>query len=462
MAHVLQITDGTTTISLSTSNVMLTHYVPKDAQPDGEGSYENVVDTIELAITGSTTTAVQSKKADIDILLSAAGRRTARRNGPRVYLEYQPHGDTRMWRSEILQGNFSLEDDAMTAFVSKVVKARMVVRRKYYWETSLEISISVSNTHGSGTGGVTVYSHDDSGQDNHLTIQPGVVIGSLPTPLSILIGNESGSDYASRNWYIGNNIYDYSLSLQFEGEAATGGGTVKPGSPDTSLYSGGQYREFVGINTVAQFAISNLVTSALSGRWVKVLAKMAAFNVTNGLGEVYATPVLLDVGGTVTVYRGNEVLLRDGPTYFQDLGNIPMPPGQYSATWGGVTLAIEFRSADGTSKTVGIDLIHLLPVDAEDKVFRHIEQRGLILPNHSQIVDDGANEDLYFYEGVETSPGSGVYNYTRHPVLKGRGAPVYIFPNIAQRLYFLFDGFASNVNWRYSIILNYRPRRLSI
>ncbi len=461
MAHILRITDGTTTISLSSSSMILNHFVPNEAEPDGRGSYKDVVDTAEVTFSSSTTTAIQTKKADIDRLLNQAVRRTSRRNGVRVYLEYQPHNDSQMWRTEILGGSFKLSEDAMTAFVSGMVKARLIVRRKFYWEGQ-EFSISVSNTHGSGTGGVTVYSHDDGSQDNHLTILSNVVTGSLPTPLTMYISNESGSDYDSRNWYIGNNIYNYALSLQYEGEAATGGGTVKPASPDTSLYSNGQYREFVGTNTVAQFSISNLVTSALSGRWVKVLAKMAAFNVTNGLGEVYVTPVVLDKYGLVTIYRGNEVLLRDGATYFQDLGNVPLPPGQYSATWGGVTLALEFRSADGASKTVGLDFIHLLPVDAEDLLYRHIEQRGMTLLNHSQIVDDGVNDDLYFYEGIETSPGSGTYNYTRHPILKGRGSPVYVHPKVAQKLYFLFDGFGSTVNWRFSIILSYRPRRLTI
>ena len=458
MAHLLQISDGTTTISLSTTNVILQHFVPTEATLDKNGQYQDAVETIEIAFSDTTTTAIQAKKASIDKLLAAAKRRAVRGNGIKVFLKYQPHNDSTLWRSEILEGRFELAEDAMTAFVSGVVKATLIIKREYYWEGT-RVQASLSNQHGSSGSGVRVYGHDDAANDNWVLIGSSTITGSLPTPLEIHIKNDMASDVNSANWYIGNNSYDTSLTLQLEGESVVTGGTQLPVVSDNTLYSNGKYMSFTGATAFIGFDIPNTVLSAFGGRWAKIMLK-ANFPVSGGLGLVYVRPVLQDYYGSVTIYSGNEVLLRTDEDYIQDLGNIPLPPGRTATDWQGMRLQLQIRSTDGSSQTVGVDFIHLLPVD--DRAYRHIEQRGMVLLKLSEVVDDGIEDELYFYEGLETAPGSGFYIYKRHPILIGRGTPIYAMPGVAQKIHFLFDGTGSTISWTYSITIFFRQRRLTI
>lgn len=458
MAHLLQISDGTTTVSLSTTNILLLHFVPTEAMIGMNGEYQDVVETIEIAFVEATTAAIQTKKSSIDKLLSDAKRRATRGNGVKVFLKYQPHNDATLWRSEILEGRFELASDALTAFVSGVAKATLIIKRKYYWEGT-RVQASLSNQHGSSGAGVRVYGHDDSANDNWVLIGSSTITGSLPTPLEIHIKNDSAGDYDSRNWYIGNNSYNTGLTLQFEGESVTTGGTISPGADDNVNYSNGRYMSLTGTTAYIGFDIPGTVISAFGGRWAKILLK-TNFSVSGGLGMVYVRPVLLDYYGLVTIYSGNEVSLRTNEDYIQDIGNVPLPPGRTATDWQGMRLALNIRSTDGSSQTVGVDFIHLLPVD--DNAYRHIEQRGMVLLKLSEIVDDGIEDELYFHEGLETSPGSSLYVYTRHPILIGRGTPILAFPGIAQKIHFLFDGYASTVSWTYSIRIYFRPRRLTI
>ena len=443
--HALSITDGTTTISLSTSGVILNHYVPQQAEMDGEGNYKPVVEKIEITIQMSTTAQVQDKKLRIGRLLDAAGRRAARGVGQKIYLQYQPLNDATLWRSEVLGGSIQLANDAMTAFASATVRMVIVLKREYFWEGE-RFAIEMGDGSIFAVTGLRVYSHDDGSHNNWVTISNDQVFGELPAPLEIRLKNDSGGSYNSRNWYIANNTYSQSISLQIQGETDTGGSSVASGSE-----SGGAYRSYNTASASVRYTIPAATVAAFSGRWAKVMLKMSVLSTSGGISDIYVKPVLMDKFGLVTIYAGTEVLLKKSEDYFQDLGNIPLPPGDVATDWEQMTLGLDIRTQDGVAETFGIDFVHFLPVDDKDKAYRHIEQRGMVLLANDEIVDDGIEGSLYFYESSK-----------RHPILIGRGNPIFVYPGVDQKLHFLFDGEGSTVNWSYSVRAYMRPRRLTI
>lgn len=54
MTNVVALTDGTTTISLSSSGCLLTNYTPQTPEPDGAGGWKPVTEAIEFVIADTT------------------------------------------------------------------------------------------------------------------------------------------------------------------------------------------------------------------------------------------------------------------------------------------------------------------------------------------------------------------------------------------------------------------------
>lgn len=450
MAHALALA-GNVSLDINTNGMMLNHFVPQEAKKDANGNYQDVIETVEATILSNSSSDTLSKKRAFDQIFDQARRNQRSGVGQKVYLYYSVHGDSTLWRSEVLDGQTQLADDAMTAFVSNVVKLTLIIRRRYYWEDNTRRSISVSNSHGSGTGGVTIYPRDDSTHDNFVSIATSVITGGLPAPLEIRLKNNSGGGYDSRNFYISVAPYTtFAPDLQLEAEDSAGA-NVQPGSPDMTNYSGGKYVLFNSATTgTLRLQIPAATVQSFSGKRAKILLKMSSFSTAiGGLSNIYVRASLYDYYGVVTLYAGNEVLLRVSDDYFQDLGNLPIPLGDYATDWEALTLGLDFRTANGVAESFSVDYVSLFPVDEDS--YRYIEQRGMELLNNSEIVDDGIEGNLYFYEGGK-----------RHPILKGRGTPIYVLPTLAQRIYFLFDGYGSTLNWTYSVQLFYRPRKLTI
>ena len=98
MANTLSLTDGTNTISLSSSGCMLTRYVPTGPDLDASGNYRPVTETAEFFILESSAANVQAKVASIERLLQDAVRAQSGLCAP-VYLLFQTGGDAAAWRS---------------------------------------------------------------------------------------------------------------------------------------------------------------------------------------------------------------------------------------------------------------------------------------------------------------------------------------------------------------------------
>lgn len=442
MPHALSLTDGITTVSLSTTNVILEYFVPKTPKRFGPGEldFAPVEEAIEVACTGISTTAIQTIYNGVQILLLAAARRQASGIGARVFLQYQPIGDATLWRTEVLDGDASLADSAMTTFGSLIMKARLLIRRRPWWE-GVRTQIPLTNGNGTNnTSGLSILNHDDSGggHDNYVGISASSVAGVLPTPLELSYTNTNGTTVSINSFYLANNRFDVSFSHMIEGEDSTSGTT---GS--TASASSGQYLILSGTGTLsASFALSASLLQKTEGRFVHLLARMPFLSSS----PIYARAEIRDGNGLVILAAGREVTLSS-TSLLQNLGTLPLPPGGYNTAYGALTLRLLFRVA--VSSTINLDYVQLTPAD--ELCYRYILALDTGHENNCILVDDGI-------EGVTYKTLSG----NNSPIYAPWGRPLHVFPGVNQRIYTLFDGVGATIARTLSVKAFYRPRRLTI
>lgn len=452
MAHALSISDGTNTVSLSSSNILLMSYVPVSPEMQdtaqfvngGDGGdilpvYSNVSETVEIMFDNTSKTALQAQVASINRLLDTAKRRQTRRNGVRVYLKFTVDGDSDTYRSEVLSGRLELGEDAMRHYANIKVQARLYINRRFYWEADDETELQLSKSNVSATsGGVTIYNHDDSGtgHDNWVQIAAAQVDGELPCPLRLTLTNNSGSSQAYRNFHIGTNAFSdpANFTHMLEGEDGSGG-TV---TSDSSCSGGSKLanNSWTGTNLV-QLDIDGTQLQKTDGRWFRLLMRVASLT-----SSCYIQPQIRTGDGLVILYTGEEVLVNSDVPII-DLGSVPLPPSAAVVSWADMKLTLSMRAV-GTAG-IQIDYVQLTPTDS----YANFTQLGYTIPNSTAITIDGI-------EGAIHSAGFPIYS-----------APlptVWVFPNTLQRLIFLHDETTGPVSIDNTISVRayYRPRRLTI
>ena len=149
MAHALSITDGTTTISLSTTNWLLVHYVP-NVPSYRNGQYDPVTDSIELTADVANGAAFQTATNAVQKLLEAARRRHETASGARVYLTMQLDSDASSWRSEILYGAMVSSADTLRSWQGIQPQTLMITRQPYWEGAEVELVSGESLTNNDG------------------------------------------------------------------------------------------------------------------------------------------------------------------------------------------------------------------------------------------------------------------------------------------------------------------------
>lgn len=444
MPHVLNITNGETTIPLSTDGVQLKHFVPQTAKklktPVGTDDYDDVAEAIELLYYGSDTEAVQALHRQVETMLNQAGDRY----GPRTYLQYRPIGDPYTWRAEIRAGaTVTLADNAMTAFGQAKVEARILLTRRGFWEGPfLEAALSSPLATVVGGGGKKI---NMGGQNNYVTAPSGNILGNLRTPAYLQLNNNNGSIQQPRQIYISTTgdmahapysdlLGDFEHIL--EAEDATGGTVINGGA----TASGGQLLEvsFTGANNVT-WTISEQAAYALSGREFRILAR---FNWYPTGMPIYVRPTIPGLA-----LPGDEVQLPSPTREFVDLGSLRLPSSRFGRP-AATTLQLGFRCAS----TVLIELDYI-QLTLANPGLRVIDYLGGNLAANERIHDDATEGLAYTLSGVYQRADVAVY-----------GSPIWLYPTIwPQRIYVMTDtGFNAPVAKFWNLRIYYRPRRLTI
>lgn len=439
MAPVFKLTDGTTTVTLSSGNYLVTSYdmgSPTDREPD------EITETVGLLFVASSYANNRTAIRAVEVLLEAAKRRQKWHAGPRVYFQVQWDGDAANWQTEVIDGHLEIPDLAEGIRKTKIV-GELTITRKFF-ETVDWTQLSLTNTNGTdNTAGLNVYMiADGSGSSpndrvNYFAIDAAEITGSLPCPMKVELAFGAGS--VSHTWVSVNSYNSPGTFTQYiEGESAVAGGA----GTANAAYSGGSARYYTasGTNEI-HYTLGTALVAACAGYPFRVLAGFYG-NAPNG----YVTAQIRNDAGVTTLASGDRVQVdgwsTEGPL---DLGVLRIPPMDYSITNGSLRLVLSIYSA--ASETVILDWIGLLPAYST----RYIDNIT-VLESGKKIVIDEANERTY------VSDGTVDYAYA-----VAKGAPLMLEPNTATRLYVIGSrGSAVAISDYFTAKAYYKNRRWTI
>ncbi len=425
MAHSLALTNGTTTAMLTTAGCMLRKYAMQGPAQEGDG-WADVDEEIELSAYGATTAAAQAVIRNIERLLLGAMERQQTQAGPRVYLQVGLMGEAGEWRSEVLSGEVELDPLALQAWGNAHIDFRLVVRRRFFWETAAEVALQWDG----GAASVSINNGDTGARYNRATIQS--VEGTLPAPITLEVTNSAGAGVAWRRMCVGNdhNVGFTGLNhmIQSGSVQSWGSGGVNHGS------------------LLFVLALSTTQISLAKGRFFRITAAFTAASTNVHLrAGVYAS-----IGGVYEpLALGNEVLNMSGGAALRlvDLGALPIPPGGEGTATTALAIIVTARAAGSGNLT--LDFVQLAPADG----FRRLEQIGYTTANGDSVVDDGVEGTVYYLTAANH----------RYNIVRGLGGPLMVWPGRLNRIMVLYDeGSAYTPGRAMSISGVYRPRRATI
>lgn len=426
MAHALTLTDGTTTIDLTTTHRVRDY---EQASFDSAKSYQDgepeITETLNVTVFAATGPLLQTAVNAIELLLAAANRRNDVKSplykmGPRVYLTMQIDGEASAWRAEILNGHFQPDKEMLKiGWPNRQADGALLLTHRVWEGPRKELSIS-SNGFSAQTGGIPITNTPAS---NWIQIASSQIGGALPTPLEIQITNTSGSARSYRNFYLANNAFSDPTHFVHG---------IGAGSISLSLVSGWYTGQII-------YTLSPTAMQDTQGRMFRLLARLTTLS--NG---TYITPRIRDNSGAAgeILAEGDEVYVPTLNTSWVDLGALPLPPGGYYDTWQGVTLSLGCRSV--ASGTVAVNLLQLTPMDS----YQYIIQRGLTVGIGTIVLFDNIEQ---------------VYTVANGPIYSPRSGPLIAWPGITQRVMILYDeGTSSTTTQTVSVRVYVRERRLTV
>ena len=406
----LRVTDGTTTVDLSggTTGIRGCTYFPLP----GESLAAPVAETVELIGQG-TEAQIRSATNAIERLLDGARRRQALGTGVRVFLEYKPVSSDALFRSELLDGRVVWSEEPGARRLGETnprVKMGLLVSRAPWWEgpeTELQLS---ANGQAAATGGRTI---TNNGSANWVQIAGSQVAGTLPAPLKLQLKNTVGSAQGFRYFWVGNNAFGNPTAFGHvvQGESRVAGyGTVTA----LGTCSGGQYVNLT-LGTSGAIVCMWLLPAAMmaaGGRWFRLLMRLAA-DCPVGVTVRWS---IRDEDGFNELWSGQEQLLASGDEA-HDCGVIPVPPGQYDASYGQVRLVLWAKATGAAS--LGVDYLSLLGTDA----LRSLSQVGTSMANNESVEIDEIDDRVYMTDSS-----------LRYPFLVKRGSALVVWPGVTQQL----------------------------
>ena len=456
MAHTIAITDGTTTITLTPANgYRVEGYTPKAPESTLSGAVPlsqvaqaalaaTVAETVDLWPTAATTVLMQTKIAELERLLETARRYQQTGIGSPVYWQFQPDGDSTNWRSELLDARLDSQEELLKLWGNATVPMNLFILRRGFFETVTAVALPLTNTSATRTtSGLTIYNHDDTGteHDNYAEIAAADVTGALPSPVILELTNNSGATKQYQEIHIATNAFanPATLTQVIEAEATVVSG-YGSGVSDADCSNGNYATKTIDGAGQMQFDLSATVMQKCAGNDFHILARF------NNAFTAYIRPSIYDAAATVQLRRGDEVEVTVLAQAITDLGILPIPPGGYSASWGAGRLVLDIRTA--SSQAVEIDCFFLMPAIA----YRRLTCVKTLADN-GKLTDDPCVDRAYMTIGS-----------VEYPYVVRRGAPVQVWPNTLQRLYFAWSlsDHSAPITETFSVKAWHRPRRVIV
>lgn len=437
----LRFTDGVTTVDLGASPWLGVTYAPTAGAFDEPRVTESAVAVLE-----GSATAIRAAVNALDALLHAAWRRQKRTNA-RVFVEFRPLDSDSYFRAEVFDGTVNWSSNParrrLTGTTNTVEVAVSFTRVNGWDGAEVELQLSTSNQ-AAATGGRSIVNHDDggTGHDNWVQIASSQVAGDLPGPCRVQLTNTVGANRTYPKMVLAlNALSDPSAFVHvLEAESRLSGGTVA----SDATASNGQVVSLAHVgssSTTLVWSLSSAQMQRSRGRLFRLLSRIVGVS-----GSWTVLPEVRAANGTSVLWRGDLVTLPSQYGGLIDLGAVGLPPGGYSASYGGVTLALTFTGL-GLAE---VDFVQLTALDG----YRALKMLGPC-GNNEAVVDDAAEEMAYVLSGSSVLP-----------YVSAVGKPLLLWPGLTQRLIVLAETGGSpdpmTIDDSWTVRVWHRPRRLTL
>lgn len=398
--------------------------------------HKNAIATVQLFVLDSTVANVDNEIEALSEILDdiIAARGTA---GEPYYLRVQQDGSSDLWQSEVVSARLLQSDDRASennelaskygSTDSYFRRVTLLLERVPWWEATSLTELSLSNGHGSGTGGIEIRNSNDSSNDNYAAITGSAILGDMRTPLVLHVERDVlGTDRQRKVHVSCNKRFDVANFISvYEIEDSTAFYGTNSQVLDTK-YSNGEARQWTLASVAQRLQYKSFVDTQLRkmrGRWFRIILTVdsLAYNETCriqlrvklGVDEISRTDWFDMTGSGV-----------------HDIGAMKLPPS-YLGDVPHMPLAWELWAYDpsSSSTTVILDAMHVWPSETEDG-YMVGECWGNYLPNGSEIIFDGDKRLTY---------GSLAPTPTFMDYVTKTGKYIELVPGTDCRLYLLWD-----------------------
>lgn len=457
MAHILELSDGSTTVSfvgssgtswcliedggliIETPQVSLARtggYIGYAGSSAAGISYDNRRIRIIFEVVGDDRDDIVDKLIVIGRLIRQAINAEMRPSDiGKVFLKYQIDTLTNPVYFDVVYGILKLPDNIMSVEALNWVTTGDQDTIKGF---SLELECKpfargAEVLVGSGT----INNTNDSYYDNYIAIAGSAINGDIPGPARIkLEGNSSDSGVRNPVWVAAKPYYNSAFVMEWEAENmdyATFGGSL---TSKSTAYSGGT--DATGGYAV-EFSISssvevNLLRKALGiGQALYGKGKVRVFALGSFSNEcTYRMANTNPDGVSFTYYEAHRPAQDYHATnnYIFDLGVIERVPSDfaYGETPTGNYVYLTALPDDSGTKNVRVDALMMLP--AEDYCYRKLELMGTNGPSTSgSFIEDNGIRDWVRFGYTSSIFQSGI----------GTGLPIHLEPGVATTVYFLVE-----------------------
>ncbi len=409
--------------------------------------YENRKITITFEIHGFNRQDIVDKIGRIEAMLDLARRHSIDEDPDRVELRYRwsQQADDKQVYFEVVDGEFMLPSDVLSVGNILQNSEFMGVHGSVLYDCKLELTvlphafgvspvngslIEVPLSNGNGTrvtGGILVYSHDDTDaqHDNWVSISGADVPGDAPAITKLQVLMVDGGSLPARI-AVGHSLTStpqFAHIIEDSIVESSAGRT----QVSNAAASGGTYSSFDFTSvTPAKFATWNIANAHVYGG--KAYRAVAVSFLGIGFASSMNYMLKLTSSTDDVFFQTDWVSPVETAVNYLDLGVVVLPPFQGKLTavediklslWG-------FRKAAGTT-TFSIDYIYLLPIS---EGYRALQNKLPVVSGAwgSLVIDDPWNGVVYASSG---SKNLGTF--------EGMFAPIRLIPKKDQRLYFLFN-----------------------
>ena len=470
MAHLLSLTDGTTTKTLADgTSCLLRNYVPKSSR-DGE----DVTETVDVTIQGASLAAVRTYMNDIGALFSQAEfyekyrQNYIKDNGSPVYVNFDPNTSGTTLRSRLKSGRIIANSETLVSDLGSLqLDVTLEWTRQGYFEgPETEIALSSTYNGAGATGGYVVKNRDDAGGQNRAYIPAGQILGDMPAPLKLAMANDI-SITPSGN-YINEIIIGHGLNAKNTGVMAveaeiagfTAGGSITTTTPADAACSGGYYRTLSwtsGVGTevyIGDWGSTIFSQSFLRGNRYLIILRLRDTVAYTNLWLKIRTIAQNYLGVIAKVLDGNLVPVTTG-RHLIVLDTFRNPPfGTNNPSLDNIRLGLVAVRSTAAVTAMNLDYIYFMPISGDSGWMRLKNTwstgiRKLSTTYYWLTIDPYNPDDFQTYSDTSFQAAFSV-----------EGGPIMLMPGVWQYLTFLasyVDGTAP-ISIQMKVLAYYRPR----